>query len=30
METIEIFFVIAALVGGLYIVVDAVFDRMGM
>jgi hypothetical protein len=27
METIEIFFCIAALVGGVYIVIDAMIDR---
>jgi len=30
METIEILFVIATIVGAIYIVTDAVFDRMGM
>ena len=30
METIEILFCIAALVGGVYIVIDAVLDRMGI
>jgi len=30
METIEILFVIATIVGAIYIGVDAIFDRMGM
>ena len=30
METIEIFFVIAGILGAIYIVTDAIFDRIGM
>ena len=30
METIEIFFVIAGIVGGVYLVIEAIFDRMGI
>jgi hypothetical protein len=30
METIEIFFVIAAIVGGTYILIDAILDRAGI
>jgi len=30
METIEIFFCIGALVGGVYIVIDAILDRVGI
>lgn len=30
METIEIIFVIATLVGGVFIVIDALLDRMGI
>lgn len=30
METIEIIFLIVGIVGGIYIVIDALFDRMGI
>ena len=30
METIEIVFVIATVLGAFYILVDAIFDRVGM
>lgn len=30
METIEIIFLIATLVGGVFIVIDALLDRMGI
>ena len=30
METIEIFFCIGALVGGVYILIDAIMDRAGL
>ena len=30
METIEVIFILATIVGGAYILVDAIFDRMGM
>ena len=30
METIEIVFVIAGILGAIYIGIDAIFDRMGM
>jgi hypothetical protein len=30
METIEILFVIAGIVGGIYLVIEAILDRMGM
>jgi hypothetical protein len=30
METIEILFVIAGIVGGVYIVIEAILDRMGI
>lgn len=30
METIEIIFMIAGIVGGIYLVIEAIFDRMGM
>jgi hypothetical protein len=30
METIEVVFIIATVIGGAYILFDAIFDRMGM
>jgi hypothetical protein len=30
METIEIIFLIAGIVGGIYLVIEAILDRMGM
>jgi hypothetical protein len=30
METIEIVFILATIVGSVYIIVDAIFDRIGM
>ena len=30
METIEVILILATIVGGAYILVDAIFDRMGM
>jgi hypothetical protein len=30
METIEIVFILATIVGSVYIIIDALFDRIGM
>jgi len=30
METIEILFIIAGIVGGIYLVIEAILDRMGI
>ena len=30
METIEVLFILATVFGGVYILIDAIFDRMGM